>query len=160
MVQRFAYRLPGLLLLLCFFAASIARSDAQEPTDAQKRICDRHHEALSCQDLFSEFALQQLILKGQKAALEDNPIGNGDTWTKKIAPRALQRQFSAQLGADAKQIALQTISTNAATNQNGGAPTAAGSTNLVSKPTTTDFISMAAESGAFTDTRNGTTTTI
>jgi hypothetical protein len=154
MVQRFSYRLPGFLLLLCYFPVSIAQ------TGAQKDICDRHHETVQCQQLYIEFSLQQLILKGQKSALEDNPIGDAGTLTKKIAPRALQRQFSAQLGADAKQTALQTISTSAATNQNGGAPTAAGSTNLVSKPTTTDFISMAAESGAFTDTLNGTTMTI
>jgi hypothetical protein len=154
MVQRFAYRLPGLLLLLCCVPGAIAQSDAQ------KLICDRHHETLQCQKLYIEFSLQQLIFKGQKSALEDNPIGDVGTLAQRLAPRAIQRQFSLQLGADAKQTALQTISTNAATNQNGGAPTASGSTNLVSKPTTTDFISMAAESGAFIDTLNGTTMTI
>jgi hypothetical protein len=80
-----------------------------------------------------------------------------------VASRAILLQLQADLRAKAEQAAqtaLQTISTSAATNQTGGAPTANGSTNLVSKPTTTDFISLAAESGAFTDTINGTTMTL
>lgn len=153
MVRRFAYRLPGLLLLLFYFPVSIAQSPAQT------RICARYGEAARCQQLFIELFMQRLILKGQQTGL-DTFEGDPQTLEIRLAPRAIQRQFTAQLSADAKQTALQTISTSAATNQNGGAPTAAGSTNLVSKPTTTDFISMAAESGAFTDTLNGTTMTI
>jgi hypothetical protein len=154
MVKRFDYRLlPGLLLLLFYFPVSMAQ------TDAQKLICARYDQTLRCDQLFIEFSLQQHILKGEQTAL-DTLEGDPMTLAPRLAPRAIQRQFSLQLSADAKQTALQTISTNAANNQNGGAPTASGSTNLVSKPTTTDFISMAAESGAFTDTLNGTTMTI
>jgi hypothetical protein len=58
------------------------------------------------------------------------------------------------------EYALQLLSTNGAVTQLGGSATASGSTNLVTKPTTSDFISMASESGAFTDTLNGTTATI
>ena len=153
MVKRFAYGWPGLLLLLFYFPVSIAQS----PT--QSAICARHDQTFRCDQLVSEFSAQHKILLGEKSGL-DNFIGDLGTLEKRLAPRAIQRQFSLQLSADAKQTALQTISTNAATNQNGGAPTASGSTNLVSKPTTTDFISMASESGAFTDTLNGTTMTI
>jgi len=53
----------------------------------------------------------------------------------------------------------QMLSTKAAVNQGGANSSAAGSTTLASKPTTTDFISIAAESGAFTDTLNGNSMT-
>jgi len=158
MVQRFAHRLPGLLLLLLYFPVSIAQSDAQ------KVICARYDQTARCDQLFSEFSAQHLISQGKRTGL-DTLTGDPGTLLKRLAPRAILQQLKTDLNLRAKaseaaQTALQTISTSAATNQNGGAPTASGSTNLVSKPTTTDFISMAAESGAFTDTLNGTTMTI
>ena len=156
MVQRFTHRLPGLLLLLLYFPVSIAQSDAQ------KVICARYDQTARCTQLFSEFSVQHLILQQKQTGL-DTIEGDPGTLGKRLAPRAILQQLKTDLRAkasEAAQTALQTISTSAATNQNGGAPTASGSTNLVSKPTTTDFISMAAESGAFTDTLNGTTMTI
>jgi hypothetical protein len=152
MLQRFAHRLPGLLLLLLSVPLCIAQS-------AQSDICKRYQQTARCDQLISELFNQRLILNRQPTGL-DNFEGDLGTLEIRIAPRALLRQFNTELGGDAKQIALQAISTNAATNQNGGAPSAGGSTNLVSKPTTTDFISLASESGAFTDTINGTTATI
>jgi hypothetical protein len=62
------------------------------------------------------------------------------------------------LQAAANQIA-QALSTKAAVPQTGANSGASGSTSLVAKPTTTDLISLAAESGAFTQTVNGTTLT-
>jgi hypothetical protein len=53
----------------------------------------------------------------------------------------------------------QWVSSRAANSQPGSNSNSAGSTTLTSKPTTTDLISLAAESGAFTDTQNGTTLT-
>jgi len=157
MVQRFSCRLLAVSLLLLFY---FPLSFAQSP--AQTRICARYGESARCQQLFSEFFVQRLILKGKSTGL-DTFEGDLGTLEIRLAPRAILQQIKTNLRAtasEAAQTALQTISTSSATNQNGGAPTAAGSTNLVSKPTTTDFISMAAESGAFTDTLNGTTMTI
>jgi len=157
MVQRFSCRLLAVSLLLLFY---FPLSFAQSP--AQTRICARYGESARCQQLFSEFFVQRLILMGKSTGL-DTFEGDLGTLEIRLAPRAILQQIKTNLRAtasEAAQTALQTISTSSATNQNGGAPTAAGSTNLVSKPTTTDFISMAAESGAFTDTLNGTTMTI
>ena len=75
----------------------------------------------------------------------------------KVAPKAALRLLS--VGPGETDGAPNLVYERRVT-QVGGAPTASGSTNLVSKPTTTDFISLASESGAFTDTVNGTTTTI
>lgn len=49
----------------------------------------------------------------------------------------------------------QSASTKAVVPQTGANPSSSASTTLVQKPTTTDIISLAAESGAFTDTVNG-----
>ena len=87
----------------------------------------------------------------------DIPFAQTDDFASRMASQALLRLLQSSV---AQQTARQVLSTSAANTQIGGAATATGSTNLVSKPTTTDFISAAAESGAFTDTVNGTTMTI
>ena len=53
----------------------------------------------------------------------------------------------------------QAVSTKAAVPQPGASAANSGSTTLTAKPTTTDLISLAAESGAFTDTVNGNSIT-
>jgi hypothetical protein len=69
--------------------------------------------------------------------------------------QGLEKQASAAFQAD-----MQKVSTIGNITQTGGTASTSGSTNLVAKPTTTDFLSLASESGAFTDTISGTTATI
>ena len=151
-----------LFLLLCLpWSACLAQTVTITPE--QQAVCNRHHETLSCPQLVKEFGTDR-ELSGPKASSQiDTPFNFTDAFTQKVAGRAILKQTEIEFRtrtSEAAQTLLQTISTNAATNQNGGAPTASGSTNLVSKPTTTDFISLASESGAFTDTINGTTMTL
>jgi hypothetical protein len=162
MTGRRFHRCLGLLVFLsvCF---TMSLAQPVKVTPAQQRICDRHNESLMCEQLLREFQSTRELLGGTPSSRVDNPFNFTETFVNKAAGKALLRQIESEFAAQAKeaaQTALQTISTSAANNQNGGAPSASGSTNLVSKPTTTDFISMAAESGAFTDTINGTTMTI
>jgi hypothetical protein len=158
MARRLSYGRWGLVLLLCVhFRAGMSQ------TSNQQRTCDRYHVgAQRCELLALEFANKSLLNTNIARDL-DNPFQQTDAFVQKVAPKALLLQIAADLKQTAleeAQEALQTISTTAATNQIGGAATANGSTNLVSKPTTTDFISLASESGAFASTLNGTTMTI
>ncbi len=164
MARRFSYRWLGLLLLLSFyFPVSIAQTPTNDQKKAPQKVCaDNHESAQRCLQLIQEFTDQELLRTGASGNL-DFPFGDTKAVLSKLAPRALQMQIEADIKgklAQEAQVALQTISTSAANNQAGGGPTANGSTSLVSKPTTTDFISLAAESGAFTDTVNGTTMTL
>lgn len=94
------------------------------------------------------------------------PTDQAILFTQAVFAKAYLHVLSSGLTADAKsalqgeanQVA-QVLSTKAAVPQTGANANASGSTNLVSKPTTTDLISLASESGAFTDTVNGTTLT-
>jgi hypothetical protein len=99
-----------------------------------------------------------------------NPMSQEIPFTAAIFHEAYLHVLSSKLTADAKSLATsalqteanqlgQALSTKAAVPQTGANANTNGSTNLVSKPTTTDLISLAAESGAFTDTVNGTTMT-
>jgi hypothetical protein len=104
-----------------------------------------------CEQLLREFQNRDLLGPAQPMRIDD-PIRFTEPFTTRIAGKAILRQIESEFAIEAKQhaqTALQTISTSGANNQNGGAPTTSGSTNLVSKPTTTDFIALAAESGAF-----------
>jgi hypothetical protein len=83
-----------------------------------------------------------------------------------VRRKAFEDLLTNKLTGEAKTLAqsslnqlAQVLSTKAAVNQPGADPGASGSTSLVSKPTTTDLISLAAESGAFTDTMNGNSLT-
>ncbi|HEY2498997.1 MAG TPA: hypothetical protein VGK24_18180 [Candidatus Angelobacter sp.] len=160
MAHLFSGRHIGWTILFAFCCSIL---QAQDLKPDQEKICQRYNESRPrCLQLVAEFADHELVRTNHVPSL-DSPIGDTKTWIHKVAVRALLLQIQAGLkdkASEAAQTALQTISTSAATNQNGGAPTASGSTNLVSKPTTTDFISMAAESGAFTDSINGTTMTL
>jgi hypothetical protein len=93
----------------------------------------------------------------------DSPESDNVSLAYELAPKALLASIRSGANEEAKnaaQTALQTVSTAAAVTQTGGSAGSSGSTNLASKPTTTDLISIASESGAFTDTVNGTTATI
>jgi hypothetical protein len=154
MARLISYRFSGLLLVPALtVSACVAQAAApapQMPTQEQQSVCNRHHEGTKyCARLAKEFADRNLAA-GKPVADLDNPFTFSDEFALRVS---LSSDF-------AKQLALQTLSTSAAVNQAGGAPGAAGSTNLVMKPTVTDFISLAAESGAFTDTINGTTMTL
>ncbi len=161
MGRLFSYRCLGLLFFLSlYFPVSFAQTLSAD----QKKACERNHEsAQRCLQLVQEFATDHELLRTNASGNLDFPFGDTKAVINKVAARALLLQIESDLKAkaqEAAQAALQTISTSAAVNQTGGGPTAGGSTNLVSKPTTTDFISLASESGAFTDTINGTTATI
>src|SRR5580658_2159080 len=151
----------GLLLLFVVIGSSL--SGAQTVTPVQQASCDRHHEPERCQQLVKEFGMDHGLLAANPAVPLDLPWGDTVAFRNKIAPKAILLQLSGDLKAEAeqaKQEALQIISTSAAVTQLGGSPSAGGSTNLVTKPTNTDFLSVAAESGGFTDTLNGNAFTL
>lgn len=152
----------NLCALTLLVAAAAPFANAQN--DAQKAICSKHDLSLQrCGMLADEFLTNhQLQTLGLSTTLDD-PSFSPRAFAAEIGPSAILATMKSGLSADAKQAAeaaLQTMATSAAVTQVGGAATANGSTNLVTKPTTTDLISLAAESGAFTDTVNGTTTTL
>jgi hypothetical protein len=146
-----------------FIATAVPSNlSAQAVTPLQRASCDRYHQSDRCQQLVNEFYFAHELIADHPSPL-DQPWGDTAALGNKIAPKALRLQLSTDLKAQADkaaQSALQTISTSAAVNQTGASPSGAGSTNLVTKPTTTDFLSIAAESGAFTDTLNGNTLTL
>lgn len=136
---------------------------AQTVTPAQQSSCARYHESERCQQLVNEFYVAHGLLAASPSVPLDQPWGDTVALGDKMAPKAILLQLSTDLKAQADQAAqkaLQTISTSAAVTQVGGSPSTSGSTNLVTKPTTTDFLSVAAESGAFTDTLNGNALTL
>jgi hypothetical protein len=160
----FSPRSLGISLLLVSLSLSCA--SAQNVTSAQQAACDRYHETQLCLQLVNEFyAAHALLSAGQFSPL-DQPWTDTVAFAHKMAPKAILDQLTSDLKTKAgvasqeAQRALQTVSTSAAVTQVGGPASTGGSTNLVTKPTTTDLISLAAESGAFTDTLNGTGLTL
>jgi hypothetical protein len=136
---------------------------AQTVTSEQQSSCDRHHETNRCQQLVKEFYADHGLLAASPSTPLDQLWGDTVALSDKMAPKAVLLQLSSNLKAQADQAAqraLQTISTTAAVTQVGSSPSTSGSTNLVTKPTTTDFLSVAAESGAFTDSLNGNAVTL
>ena len=161
MPRQFAYM--KLLLAMCsYYGVSIAQANAPQPsptpfdvTAEETKVCNEHgYSHVRCLSLALEFRQVKELQTAGTAVNLDVPFAQTDDFANRMAPKAL---FESKL---AQQAVAQVVSTSAANTQIGGAPTATGSTNLVSKPTTTDFISAAAESGAFTDAINGTTMTI
>jgi hypothetical protein len=134
-----------------------------QTTPQQTKICEaRHIAADACVNLANELSRKTL---GGAASIQeiDLPQTYIQNFSQNLAPYAILATIRTGLNSEASedlQSALQTLSTNGLVNQAGGAASSNGSTNLVTKPTTTDFLSMAAESGAFTDTLNGSTSTI
>lgn len=154
MPRLFSVLSPSLLVLLSLMpapsTAQTVKLNGQDRADLQK-LCNDHQETLRCQELVNEFFLFKQLSNPAPSSTLDNPVGDTVAFTSRITFKAILMRA---------EVGLQTIAVNAAINQIGGAPSANGSTNLVSKPTVTDFISAASESGAFTDTINGTTMTI
>ncbi len=154
-------------LAFFFLFATLGVSQAQGITPQQKAICQRHDESDWCGALVVEFYTAHGLLAASPHTPLDQPWSDGVAFRNKIAPRAIRSQLLSDLknkaeqkAHQAEQSALQTISIAAAITQVGSAPSSSGSTNLVTKPTTTDFLSMAAESGSFTDTLNGNALTL
>ncbi|MGB9122942.1 MAG: hypothetical protein WCE73_20170 [Candidatus Angelobacter sp.] len=164
MPRQFAY-LKLLLVMCLFYRVSIAQGSAPQPastpfdvTPEETRVCNEHNYGhVRCLLLALEFRRTHELQTSASAVNLDTPFAQTDDFAARVAPKALLKLLESSV---VQQTARQVLSTSAANTQIGGAPTATGSTNLVSKPTTTDFISAAAESGAFTDTINGTTMTI
>jgi hypothetical protein len=169
-------RMHGIVLTLAITIICADRSAGQSPpahgykfaTDEQVENCKQ--SALTeaeCDNLALEFNQTKSATStaGLKLSLRD-PFADLTPFIVGIRKRAFE-QVAAQaakgiLSTDA-QAALnssaQILSTKAAVTQTGANSNASGSTNLVNKPTTTDLISLAAESGAFTDTVNGNSLT-
>jgi len=132
--------------------------------------CNQADSALTkaeCQNLVLEFYKDKTAESdyGLKESLRDpfavlTPfiVGVRKRAFEQVAGLALKSTLTS-LGQTALNSAAQVLSTKAATNQTGANLRSSGSTNLVNKPTTTDLISIAAESGAFTDTVNGNSLT-
>jgi hypothetical protein len=114
--------------------------------------------AAQCLLLASEFG-NKALMAGQGTPLE-NAFGDIVSLVTSVLDRAYLSVLTGAAKDKAEQEALQLLSTQAAVTQVGGSSSAGGSTSLVTKPTTTDFLSMAAESGAFTDTQNGNAVTL
>jgi hypothetical protein len=139
-------------------------------TDDQVASCNQAGSALTkaeCDNLALEFNMEKSAQSatGLREHLVD-PFANLTTFIVGIRQRAFERAASQALKTDlapiaqaALNVAAQALSTKANVNQTGANSGSSGSTNLVAKPTTTDLISLAAESGAFTDTVNGNSLT-
>ena len=118
-------------------------------------------EQKTCEDIgFTRQTCVQLGIVGERGAAADtdaaiktldDPSIDLITLADSLRGLVLARQF---------QSALQQVATNGNVNQNGSTAGTSGATNLVTKPTTTSFLSVASEAGAFTDTVNGSTATI
>jgi len=144
------------------------------PTSDDLKACDKFVFASAyCAELTQEFYVDKTAAATLKPSLSDPAddltpfvVGQRKDAILKVATMDLKntaandiQQALTSIGNSTLQNSAQVLSTKATVNQTGASPTASGSTSLVSKPTTTDLISLAAESGAFTDTVNGNTLT-
>jgi hypothetical protein len=142
-------------------------SGASAQSKEQKEICTGKKSAVAnvyCKALATEFGEKKIANHTYGADdLLLNPLAQPSLLTAAIFTNVYSKTLKANARTDAIQLAAndlaQILSTKAAVTQTGANASASGATNLVSKPTTTDLISLAAESGAFTETVNGTTLT-
>lgn len=145
--------------------------DLSAPSSAQEKICYAHDLPVgTCRSLVAEFNLKDLRKQMSSGKTPETAVlpldiiwGDPLTVTQALEARASVMVLSSDLKTQLQplaQVALQQILTGAAVTQVGAQPSAGGATNLVTKPTTTDLISIASESGAFTDTSNGSSMTI
>jgi hypothetical protein len=159
------WRKAGALLFgaaMCFCQNGYAQSKSQQKT------CAKYDEVARCSSLFKEYNLQKrLIATNGASSPDDDILSDTQPFSARIYLRAAKAQIAAEVNAEVskvektgEEVASQLISTSSAVNQMGASSSASGATSLVKMPTTTDLISFAAESGAFTDTVNGTTATI
>jgi hypothetical protein len=172
--------LIAIVVLISVGAASDGFSQVK-PTAAQLAACKAPGVDLAiaaCEDLVEEFFVnrfgatlqldQNLKEKdntGLKPTLSDPQthlttfiVGQRKQAFLDVAESALKGDATNDVQAALNQAA-QIVSTKAAQGQTGAINSSSGSTSLVTKPTATDLISLAAESGAFTDTVNGNTLT-
>ncbi len=155
--------LCGAATLLVGFASL----QAHAVSPAQQSACDRHHVAGWCPLLVFEFYTAHSLLasppRSSPVSTLDSPLGDTKLLAADLAPRAALTVLQSDLKAESEQAAehaLQTISLGGAVNQTGGAAASSGSTDLAAKPTTTDFLSIAEQTGAFTSTQNGSAITL
>jgi hypothetical protein len=154
------------ILLSLVVEAQISKG-RQATCDAKKSpIADAY-----CRALDKEFDKAQSARTGHEIdQVLVEPTSEPILFLKAVFAQAYLRVVASSLTADAKYLAgsalqaeanqiAQVLSTKMTVPQTGANANTSGSTNLVSKPTTTDLISLASESGAFTDTVNGTTLT-
>ena len=147
------------LALMLVFAWCATQPSANAQNADQQAICQKFGVVDECAALASEARRKTITREGNQPNLD--PLSNLGPFVQEHAAAAFASVVANQLKGKAEALALQAVSTRAAVNQAGAANTSGtGSTNLVSKPTSTDFISLASESGAFTDTLNGTSATI
>ena len=152
------YKFPTVAAVSLLYA--LLQLSAYAQTQAQHSICQ--NDGLSeteCTALASEARLAKASKGLTPIGL--NPLDNIGPFIQEHAASAYASVVAKGLKDKAEALALQAVSTRAAINQVGAASSSgSASTNLVSKPTTTDLISIASESGAFTDTLSGTSATI
>jgi hypothetical protein len=143
-------------------AALAAGAHAQTP--AQQAICDKQGQQRLCAALVQEFNGKTLLNGGASPFDEPDPLQDVGAFAQRYRARAVRAYLIVELRSEtaaAAQAALQTISTAASTAQTGSSSASSGaSTDLATKPATTDFLSIAAESGAFADTLNSTGVTL
>ena len=149
------------LLAISILALALA---ARAQTRTQQRSCDQQGQQRLCAALVQEFNNRTLLSGGSSPFAEPDPLQDVDAFAQRYRARAVREYLTGQLQAQtaaAAQAALQTISTTASSTQTGSSTASSGaSTNLATKPVTTDFLSIAAESGAFVDTLNSTGVTL
>ncbi|RSL18008.1 hypothetical protein EDE15_3564 [Edaphobacter aggregans] len=147
-------KLPVRLQLAFALLVSLQSSGAS--AQSPQSTCDQKGKIASsfCGILQKEFKDQRFAKGGAEPTLLD-PLNQPIPTVSVLFDAAFGATV---LQAAANQVA-QVISTKAAVPQAGANTSASGSTSLGAKPTTTDLISLAAESGAFTQTVNGTTLT-
>jgi hypothetical protein len=159
----------------CFvFVTLLLSLTARAQSKEHQTVCKKAKSEIAdacCHALDEEFSKASFANGSYRAdGVLLNPMTQPVLFTGAIFRKAYLHVLSSGLTADAKSLATaavqteanqlaQTLSTKGTVPQTGANANTNGSTNLVSKPTTTDFMSLAAESGAFTDTVNGTTLT-
>ncbi len=161
-------RFPKITVLLLPFIYSIVA--AQTMPDPLVSICKLKNSDVAtiyCPELENEYKNKLFEKKGYPdgAPLIDLRADQ-IAFVGVLYPQAYKNVVIAK-GKAAADAALQSavdnlaqwLSSKGAHSQPGSGSNSSGSTTLTAKPTTTDLISLAAESGAFTDTQNGTTLT-
>jgi hypothetical protein len=150
-------------ILVVFAPGCLAQSNGSD----YKKTCKSKKSDFAlayCDILWNEYNTGKLFKNNsypESGALL-SPLANQEKFLGSVENEAFRdvvvESGKSALQGDANDIA-QMVSTKAAVAQTGAGTNTTGSTSLVSKPTTTDLISLAAESGAFTDTQNGSTLT-
>jgi hypothetical protein len=169
--MRLLFRPYAKIMLAVTLATAPNLMHAQTP--AQTEICNKFHSTLierECFNLANDFTSKRAATTGLPFPSLDEPATDLDD----LVPGIEVSTFKSLIESDAKEElnealspllqtalnkATQLIETKAAVSQTGASTGATASTNLVTKPTSTGLISLAAESGAFTDTVNGNTIT-